>query len=123
MKHQNTSGENRRHPRIKRRIQFKLKARDFVVVTETINLSCIGAYCQVKENIPFMTRLKIVFALPCSNQKKKDECVECCGVVVRVEKVLSESNANSVLYNIAIFFNEIEESERKKLANFIEKMS
>ena len=45
--------------------------------------------------------------------------MECSGVVVRVEEVLSESNMDSV-FNTAIYFNEIEESEKKKIANFFE---
>ncbi len=120
MNHRNTRIENRKYPRIKKRLQFKIKTDDFVVVTETINLSCIGVSCQVTEKIPYMTRLKIVLELPCSDEKKEDICVECYGVVVRVEKVLSKSLAITA-YNIAIFFSEIDESEREKLSDYIQK--
>ena len=68
-----------------------------------------------------MTNLKIVIALPCEDQEDKVEYVECNGVVVRVESVLSNNGGN--MHNIAIFFNEIKESEKEKIANFLEKHS
>ncbi|NOG85959.1 MAG: PilZ domain-containing protein [Candidatus Scalindua sp. SCAELEC01] len=119
MEHRNTGIENRKYPRIKKRLQFKIRTDDFVVVTESINLSCIGVSCQIKDKIPFMTRLKIVLRLPCSDEKKEDICVECYGVVVRVEKVLSKSRGITE-YHIAIFFSEIEEEEREKLSDYIQ---
>ena len=122
MKDRNTRIENRKYPRITRQIPFKLKADDFVVATQTINLSCIGVSCQAKESIPFMTRVKVIFALPCPDRKSESICVECYGVVVRIEEVLSKSRANTGMYNIAIFFDEIEDLEREKLSDYIRKM-
>jgi len=69
------------------RVQFKLKAKDFDVATETINLSCLGAYCQLNKHIPLMTSLKIALALPCGDQEGEFDYVQCNGVVVRVEEV------------------------------------
>lgn len=120
MSHQNTGIESRKYPRIKKRLQFKIKTDDFVAVTETINLSCIGVSCQLKEKIPYMTRLKIVLGLPRSDEKKEDIVVECYGVVVRVEKILSKLPAIPA-YHVAIFFSEIEASEREKLSDYIQK--
>jgi len=112
--------ERRRHPRIDERLQFKLKAEDFDVVTETINLGCLGAYCQLNRHIPLMTTLKIALALPHGDQENEFDYLECSGVVVRVEEVLSEANMDSV-YNTAIYFNEIQESEKEKIASFFER--
>jgi len=111
--------ERRRHPRINGRLQFKVKAEDFDAVTETINLSCFGAYCQLNKHIPLMTSLKIALALPYGDQGNEFDYVECNGVVVRSEKILSEAHLGSV-YNTAIYFNEIEESEKEKIADFFE---
>jgi hypothetical protein len=122
MNHHNTSTERRRHPRIIERVPFKLRAEDFDVLTETINVSCIGAYCQLDKYIPFMTGLKISLALPRGDQKKKFEYAECNGVVVRVEEVESHDHTGSV-YNTAIYFNEIEESEKEKIASFFKDTS
>ncbi len=113
--------EKRKHPRSKKSIDFKIETDDSTIATESIDLSCIGAYCQVDKHIPPMTNLKIVIALPCEDQEDKVEYVECNGVVVRVESVLSNNGGN--MHNIAIFFNEIKESEKEKIANFLEKHS
>ena len=112
--------ERRRHPRIDERLSFKVKAEDFDAVTETINLSCLGTYCQLNKHIPLMTSLRIALALPYGDQGNEFYYVECNGVVVRIEEIVSEAHLGSV-YNTAIYFNEIEESEKEKIADFFEK--
>jgi hypothetical protein len=119
MKKKNTHIEHRRYPRLDERLQLRLRAENFDVVAKTINLSCLGAYCQLNKHIPLMTSLKIAFTLSYDDQENGFDYVECNGVVVRVEEVLSESNMDSV-FNTAIYFNEIEESEKEKIANFFE---
>ncbi len=119
MKLKHIGAEHRKHPRINKRLQFKLKTNHFDIVTETINLSCIGAYCQVNNYIPLMTGLEIVLALPHVDEEGELEYVECKGLVVRVEKVSFDANGHNA-YNIAIFFSEIEDSEKQKIENFVE---
>jgi len=119
MKMKDIRPEHRRYPRLDERLQLRLRAENFDVVAKTINLSCLGAYCQLNKHIPLMTSLKIAFALPYGDQENEFDYVECNGVVVRVEEVLSESNMDSV-FNTAIYFNEIEESEKEKIVNFFE---
>ena len=119
MNHKNTYVELRRHPGINECLHFKLKAEDFDVITETIDLNCIGAYCQVNRHISLMTNLKIVLALPYGDQGNEFDYIKCSGVVVRVERALSVGNVSSV-YNIAVYFNEIGDSEREKMENFFE---
>jgi len=111
--------ERRKYTRINERLQFKVKAEDFDAVTETINLSCLGVYCQLNKHIPLMTSLKIALALPYGDQGNEFDYVECNGVVVRIEKILPEANLGRV-YNTAIYFTEIEESEKEKIADFFE---
>jgi hypothetical protein len=119
MSHHNTSAERRRHTRIKEGVPVTLKAEGFDTVTETINFSCIGAYCQLNERIPLMTSLEVALELPLDDQSKDLAYVECQGVVVRVEKAGSHPYKGGV-YNTAIYFNEIEESERKKIERLVE---
>ena len=119
MNNHSASAERRRQPRIDERLPFTLKAEGFDAVTQTINLSCLGAYCQLNRHIPLMTRLKITLALPRGDQKKDFEYVACRGVVVRVEEGGSQFHRGSV-YNTAIYFNEIEESEREKIERLVE---
>ena len=109
--------ERRQYPRINEHLQFRVKAEDFDAVTETINLSCFGAYCQLNKPIPVMTSLKIALALPYGDQGNEFDYVECNGVVVRIKEILSEAHLGSV-YNTAIYFNEIEESEKEKIVDF-----
>lgn len=120
MKLKHIGAEHRKHPRINERLQFKLKTNHFNIVTETINLSCIGAYCQANKYIPLMTVLDIVLALPHVDKDGEFEHVECNGLVVRVEKVSFDANTRNA-YNIAIYFSEIEDSEKQKIESFVER--
>ena len=120
MNHTNTDGERRRHTRINEHLPFTVKGEDFDAVTETINVSCLGAYCQLNKHIPLMTSLKIALALPHGDRRNEYDYAECHGVVVRVEEVLSDTHMDSV-YNTAIYFDEIEESEKEKIADFFQK--
>ncbi|MBW2006143.1 MAG: PilZ domain-containing protein [Deltaproteobacteria bacterium] len=120
MNRNNTYVERRRHLRIDKHLGVKLKTEDFDLATETINLSCLGVYCHLNRHIPLMASLKIALALPYGDQGNGFDYVECNGVAVRVEEVLSETNVDSV-YNTAIYFNEIEESDKEKIADFFEK--
>ncbi len=122
MKNKKEYEEKRKHPRSKKSIDFKIETDGSTIAAKSIDLSCIGAYCQADKYIPPMTNLKIVLALPGGNQKGEVEHVECIGAVVRVEKIPSKTNEDDQ-YNIAIYFNEIEESEKEKIANFLEKHS
>jgi hypothetical protein len=119
MHEHSASEERRRQPRFNERLPFILKAEGFDAVTETINLSCLGAYCQLDKRIPLMTHLEITLALPRGDKKKDFEYVVCEGVVVRVEEGGSQLHRGSV-YNTAIYFNEIDESDREKIVRSVE---
>ena len=119
MNNHSGSAERRRHPRTDERLPFTVKAEGFDAVTETINVSCLGAYCQLDKRIPVMTHLEITLALPRGDKKKDFEHVVCRGVVVRVEEAGSQFHRGSV-YNTAIYFNEIDESEREKIVRSVE---
>ncbi|MEK7698892.1 MAG: PilZ domain-containing protein [Planctomycetota bacterium] len=118
MRQEKAHKENRKHPRTSKRIQFKLKTHDSDIVAETTDLSCIGVCCQVNKPITFMSHLMISFTLADSEEGEDASQVECGGVVVRVEKDLKQK-ANHSVYNVAIFFHEIEESEKAKIAKFL----
>ncbi len=109
--------EKRKYPRIDKRMSFKLDTGGAILTAETINLSCSGVYCRVNQLIPLMTTLRIVFALICGNEENDVEYVECEGIVVRVEEISPEEG----ICHIAIFFNDIEDDEKDKIMNFIEK--
>ncbi len=117
MRQQKPHKENRKHPRTSKRIKFKLKTHDSDIVAETTDLSCIGVCCQISKPIPFMSHLMISFALADDEEGEGANQVECGGVVVRVEKETVKTSHS--VYNVAIFFHEIEESEKTKIAKFL----
>jgi len=107
--------EKRKAPRINKSLPIKLNRKDFDVITETKNISCIGVYCAVPKYIEPMTKLKIVLIIPKHpGSKSSNQTIECKGVVVRTD-VLENNN-----YNIAIFFNEIKERDKQKISSYVE---
>lgn len=106
--------ERRLYPRIKHDIPLKIAANGYDFITTTQNVSCVGAYCHINKYIPPFTRIMIKLTFPVPSDKKKKSCnVECKGVVVRTD------DENEGGFNVAIFFNEIRDSERKKISNYI----
>ena len=112
-KPENDPSERRRCPRIETSIPMNLKADTRNVSAEAVNLSLNGVYCLVNRSIEMMTSLKIVLMLPDEGAPDDLIYVECQGIVVREEKT-----DNS--HHIAIFFNEIDSNEKRKLAAYID---
>ncbi|MFC1703396.1 PilZ domain-containing protein [Candidatus Omnitrophota bacterium] len=108
--------ERRSHPRLEKDIPLKLRFGEFDIVTKTKNISCAGVYCSVDRYLEPLTKLKILLLLPLSKEKKViTKKVQCNGVVVRAEGPFP----NPHHYDIAIFFNDIEKKESKKIADFV----
>jgi len=109
--------ERRRYPRVSKSLAIKLKDREADFVTETKNVSCIGAYCTVNAYIPVLTRLRITLILPKSRDLKTSKPINCEGTVVRVEKCPPGIEANR--YNIAIYFNQISKGDMKTIDHYV----
>ena len=106
--------ERRRYPRIQKELPLKLTTDDYDLVTQTKNISCIGAYCAVDRYIAPLTKLSILLLLPLQSKNRITTTkVQCKGVVVRTEQSLPAG------FNIAIFFNEIGERDKKKIAKYV----
>lgn len=69
-----TAIERRVHPRLDKKLPFKVAANGYDFSTSTQNISCVGAYCQIKKYIPPFTRVSIKLTLPVKTKedKKKD---------------------------------------------------
>jgi hypothetical protein len=91
---------------------MRVQQEDTIEVTETIDLSCIGACCRLHRPLAEMTRLEIVLSLPGDGGSPREQ-VTCQGVVVR-----SESHGAGD-HRIAIFFDTFDEAERETLARYI----
>ena len=106
--------ERRLHPRIEHKLPIKVEVDKYGFVTSTKNVSCVGAYCHITKYMPPFTKVAVKLSLPvATRQGKKNYTVECKGVLVRTE---DEKNGG---FNIAIFFNEIKEDQKKKISHYL----
>lgn len=113
-----TRDERRLYPRIDQKLPLKIAANGFDFCTATENISCLGAYCRIDKYIPPFTKILIGLTLPASPTGNKTEsCVECKGVIVRSE----DSSGGG--FNVAIFFNEIKETEKQKIARYLSRFT
>ena len=111
----NPEAERRRHPRIPKGLPLKIKGQDFDFVTETINISRSGAYCQVSQYIAPMTKLGIIILLSIKRGNKTvTKKLQCQGAVVRTEE---DPNGG---YRIAVFFSEISGPDSQKISQYVE---
>ena len=109
--------ERRKYPRLEKNIPLKVSSPNVDIVTQTQNISCIGAYCSINTDLPLMTKLKVTLLLPEKHRKSskdKSKKVTCVGVVVR-----SQETCEKGIYDAAIFFEQISEKERLKLEEYI----
>ena len=109
--------ERRRHPRIEATLPLKLFVTDADFITETINVSCGGAYCRIDRFVPVMTKFKMLMFIPLDG--KKSHRVECEGIVVRTEPEYPLDDVKE--YNIAIFFSRIKKGDRSRIAEYVKR--
>jgi hypothetical protein len=107
--------EKRQYPRIEQRLPLKIAANGYDFTTSTHNVSCVGLYCRVEKYIPPFTRIMVKLNLPVAGSRGNDTCdVECRGVVVRTD---DEKEGG---FNIAVFFNQINDNQRQKISHYID---
>lgn len=114
----NKTGEDRRRfARAAKNLAIKLEDKDIDFVTETKNISCIGAYCQIDTYVPILTKLKVTLLLPKSGSNKTAKHITCEGTIVRIER--SQDPVETNRYNVAIYFNRISKSDMKSIDTFV----
>lgn len=111
------SQERRRYIRADKNLAIKIRDKDADFVTETKNVSCLGAYCEVDGYLPILTKLKITLLLPKSKNIKDPKHIVCEGTVVRIEKASDPLENNK--YNIAIYFNHIGRADMKLIDRYV----
>lgn len=110
----NKKAERRKYPRLERQFPLKVAANGYHFITSTHNLSCVGAYCHINKYMPPFTKVMVKLSLPIMVKKSNKYInVECKGVIVRSE------DENKGGFNIAVFFNEINDNQRKKISQYI----
>ena len=106
--------ERRLYPRIYQEIPFQIQTNGFDFTTTTKDISCTGAYCSINKYLPPFTKLAVKMTLPVNSAKKQENLnLECKGVVVRTD----DQGKNE--FNIAIFFNEMNDAKRKKIYKYV----
>jgi len=108
-----TVQERRLHPRLNHKLPVNLAVNGYDFSTSTHNISCVGAYCHLDKYVPPFTKISVKLSLPNKDRVHKNTIVECKGVVVRSEDELKGG------FSIAIFFNELHDEQRKKIARYI----
>ena len=109
--------ERRVHPRIDHQLPINVAANGYDFVTNTQNISCVGTYCTLDKYIPPFTKVRIKMNLPLSQDGIREDCnVNCNGVIVRTE------DDPGGKFNVAIFFNEIKDQPRQKIAQYVKQI-
>lgn len=109
--------ERRRFPRIFKNIAIKLKDKEVDFVTETKNISCLGAYCQIDNYLPILTKIRITLLIPKSKNLKTAKHLTCEGTIVRIERSNDPLEPNK--YNVAIYFNQISKNDIKLIDEYV----
>lgn len=107
--------ERRLHPRLEQQLPLGLAVDGYDFSTTTRNISCVGAYCHLDKYMPPFTKISVKLSLPNKYHHGKNTIVECKGVVVRTEDEAAGG------FNLAIFFNEMRDEQRKKIVQYISK--
>jgi len=116
MNYSNNKIERRRSPRVKRQVSLKIKLNDYDLVGQTHDISYIGTYCSVNKYIKPFSLISIILLLPLRiNGRSIINNVRCQGVVVRAVEDPKDNN----LYNIAIYFKRLRQSDKAKLLQYV----
>lgn len=113
-----TGPERRLFPRVNQQLPAQVIANGYDFETTTKNVSCVGAYCNIKKYVPPFTKVMVKLDLPLadSTHDAASRNVECKGVIVRSEDELTGG------FNVAIFFNGITAVARRKISRYINQL-
>ncbi len=120
----NHKTDRRGHPRFSVELkvelaEFPLRTQGSVEKTKADNFSCSGVYCTVNKFIAPMTKVMVNLSLPITKSKSTViENISLEGIVVRTEPETNKRNVKD--YNVAIFFPEIIEFDRKKIEKYLQ---
>lgn len=88
-------------------------------VVQVKDLSLSGICCTTEFQLPEMTRVGIILNLPEARGRfQPKEPIKCEGAVVRCEE--KEAGDAGTVYDLAIFFTDIDSDSRNVLKSFIE---
>jgi hypothetical protein len=112
--------EKRKYPRVRDdNVSLKVKAGDVDIITKSLDISASGVYCKVENELPILSRIRVILVLPKGKKGDGSQTVkiETDGVVVREHPVIVDGKI--VHYDVAIFFDNIAAKEREALLAYI----
>ena len=109
--------ECRKYPRIEKPVPCRVSVGPSDFQTQTKNLSCGGALCQLTQPLALMTKLDIAIDLPALKPRASRKWIRCRGVVIRQEP--STVVQGSPSYLTAIYFSELRPEDRRSIAEFV----
>ena len=117
--------DTRRHPRVAHRIRVRSSSQEAVDL-ETIDLSAGGLSCTAPAFLPPMTRMAVSLVLPnprssAPHDGDGHEVVNGEAIVVRTEPAAPVDGAAT--YRLALFFSRMDDADRMRLHDFLERHS
>jgi len=111
--------EKRKTPRIEKKIPIKVREGDYCSVVETKNISASGVYFTTEKPLPHMSKVMVTLLLP--TNRDRNTKIECKGTVVRTTPVAVQNNQNKTIYEMAIFFDEINEKTKNIISRYVKR--
>ena len=108
--------ERRKFPRVEKSLPCRVVIGAKTYPTQTHNLGCGGALCQLAEAIVPLTKLDVTIQLPPTDRGLSPQLIHCIGVVVRQEPPIAHGPP---LYPTAIYFLELKPKDRQRIAGFV----
>lgn len=108
--------ERRRSLRINEALPFRVGAEGYEIQATSLNISSTGVMCFLEKDIPVMTKLSLAIPLDKTGAQPAGSAniLRIKGIVVRKEKEpLTER------FHVAIFFSDMNDSDRQSLNRFI----
>jgi len=111
-----TTVERRRLPRVAADLPLRLTFRDKTVETKIHDLSGSGIRFKAPAPLPILSRVQIALELPDATPGHPSASIAITGVVVRC---LEGEAGGEARFDTAIFFEDLSESARARLARFV----
>lgn len=113
--------ERRRCLRIDVALPIQIRYNTKEIVTATKNISVLGTYVEISEELPAGAGLTIQLKLSEKNlSADRESQISCSGVVFRCQPILSEEPGNK--YGVGVFFRSFSQTGEKTLADYIERV-
>ncbi|MFH1245900.1 MAG: PilZ domain-containing protein [Candidatus Omnitrophota bacterium] len=113
--------EKRRRPRIDIALPIQIRYNTKEIVTVTRNISVLGTYIEIGEELPAGVDLAIQLKLTEKDlSMDRERQISCSGVVFRCQPVLSEKPGSK--YGAGVFFRSFSQAGETILADYIERM-